>query len=223
MPPGSGTSSCGRWGGIEAGGSVKKQPKREAQQAIKLNTALTIALVCLIAGFLGGVVYTTYKTGTGGQPRRAPQAGPSDRTPSPTPQQSQRILELEQQVSQSPDNQEAWAELGHLYFDSGNTQGAIRSYLKYLDLNPRNPDIWTDLGVMYRRSGKAEEAVSSFERAMALDPRHQQSRFNKGIVLMQDLNQAEEAVAVWRELLGINPEFRLPGGRRLSEVLAERR
>jgi tetratricopeptide (TPR) repeat protein len=113
--------------------------------------------------------------------------------------------------------------LGNLYFDSGNYQGAIRSYRKYLELDPDNADVLTDLGVMYRRNGQPDQAVASFDRAIAVDPQHQQSRYNKGVVLMQDLGQADTAVDVWRELLTINPEFRAPSGQRLSDMLAAMR
>ena len=136
-----------------------------------------------------------------------------------TPQQSQRILSLEKIVADDPGNANAWVELGNLYFDSGNHQGAIRSYLKYLELEPENPNVLTDLGVMYRRNGQPQEALASFERAMAADPSHQQSRFNKGVVLMQDLGRADEATRIWEELTVLNPDFLMPSGQRLKDVV----
>ena len=197
---------------------MKKQEKVDVQY-IKLNTALTIALVCLLIGFLGGIVYTTYKSGSANLAGRPPSGPPARSAPTMTPQQSQRILALEKEVAANPDNAGAWAELGNLYFDAGNHQGAIRSYLEYLELEPGNPDVLTDLGVMYRRSGQPEQAVASFDKAIAADPTHQQSRYNKGVVLMQDLGQADTALDIWRELLTLNPEFRDPSGQRLSDML----
>lgn len=197
---------------------MKKQEKVDVQY-IKLNTALTIALVCLVVGFLGGIVYTTYKSGAGTSVGASPAAPSAQSGPTMTPQQSQRILALEKEVAANPDNSNAWAELGNLYFDAGNHQGAIRSYLEYLELEPGDPNVLTDLGVMYRRNGQPEQAVASFDKAIAADPSHQQSRFNKGIVLMQELGQAEAAIKAWRELLTINPEFRAPSGQKLSDML----
>ncbi|MGB2906973.1 MAG: tetratricopeptide repeat protein [Candidatus Aminicenantaceae bacterium] len=197
---------------------MKKQEKVEVQY-IKQNTAMTIALVCLIVGFLGGIIYSTYKSGPSGRAAPAQMSAPQPAAPTMTPQQSQRILSLEKMVSADPKNQNAWLELGNLYFDSGNSQGAIRSYLKYLEMDPDNPNVLTDLGVMYRRNGQPQEALSSFEKAMAADPRHQQSRFNKGVVLMQDLGRAEEATQIWQELTVINPDFQMPSGQRLTDVL----
>ncbi len=197
---------------------MKKQEKVEVQY-IKINTALTIGLVCLIVGFLGGIIYSTYKSGATGMTAPAQMSAPQPSAPAMTPQQSQGILSLEKVVAGDPNNPNAWLELGNLYFDSGNSQGAIRSYLKYLELDPDNPNVLTDLGVMYRRNGQPQEALASFEKAMTADPSHQQSRFNKGVVLMQDLGRAEEATQVWLELTKINPDFQMPSGPRLKDVV----
>jgi cytochrome c-type biogenesis protein CcmH/NrfG len=197
---------------------MKKQEKVEVQY-IKMNTALTIGLVCLVVGFLGGIVYSTYKSGAGSMVSPGRMSSPQPGAPTMTPQQSQRILALEKEVSANPGNQNAWLELGNLYFDSGNHQGAIRSYLEYLKLNPDNPNVLTDLGIMYRRNGQPQEAIASFDKATAADPRHQQSRFNKGVVLMQDLGQAEEATRIWQELTELNPDFQMPSGQRLKDML----
>ncbi len=198
-----------------------KKPDTVEIKTIGLNTALTIAVACLAAGFLAGVVYSTYKSGTAGAGLRgpAPSGAAAAAAPSLSPQQAERILTLEKKVSAEPDDRAAWLELGNLYFDSGNPQVAIRSYRKYLELDPDNPDVWTDLGVMYRRGGQPDQAVASFERAMAIDPRHQQSRFNKGVVLMQDLGRGDEAIQAWQELVAINPDFRTPSGQRIKDVL----
>ena len=197
---------------------MKKQEKVEVQY-IKMNTALTIALVCLIVGFLGGIVYSTYKSGGRTMAGAARMSAPEPTAPAMTPQQSQRILALEKEVSANPGNRNAWIELGNLYFDAGNHPGAIRSYVEYLKLDPDNPNVLTDLGVMYRRNGQPQEALASFDRAMAVDPRHEQSRFNKGVVLMQDLGRPEEATQIWQQLAELNPDFQMPSGQRLQDVL----
>ena len=197
---------------------MKKQEKVEVQY-IKMNTAITIGLVCLVVGFLGGIVYSTYKSGASAMASPGWMGALQPAAPTMTPQQSQRILTLEKEVSANPGNQNAWFELGNLYFDTGNHQGAIRSYLEYLKLDPDNPNVLTDLGVMYRRNGQHQEAIASFDKAMAADPGHQQSRFNKGVVLMQDLGRAEEATRIWQELAELNPDFQMPSGQRLKDVL----
>ncbi len=190
---------------------------------ISKGSAAGIAAACLVIGFLGGVVYSTYfaPPATVAMSPFVPGAG-APQAPAITPQQTDRILALEKQVSADPENPGAWLELGNLYFDTGNHQGAIRAYTAYLDSNPANPNVWTDLGVMYRRAGQPNEAVEAFDRALSLDPEHQQSRYNKGVVLLHDLKQPEAALREWRTLAEKNPGFRTPEGRFIRDVIDNR-
>jgi hypothetical protein len=43
-----------------------------------------------------------------------------------------------------------------------------------------------------------------------IDPRHEISRFNKGIVLMHDLQDQKGALQAWEELVKINPIAKAP-------------
>jgi cytochrome c-type biogenesis protein CcmH/NrfG len=122
-------------------------------------------------------------------------------------------------VAVNPTNIDAWTQLGNVYFDTQNFTKAIRAYEKSLELSPNNPNVLTDLGVMYRRNGQPGKAVEVFDRAMTIDPRHEQSRFNKGIVLRYDMNDREGAVKAWEELLRINPSATAPNGQPLSEAI----
>ena len=122
-------------------------------------------------------------------------------------------------MAANPTNVEAWTRLGHVYFDTNNPAKAIRAYEKSLELRPDDPNVLTDLGVMYRRNGQPDKALAAFDRAIAVDPRHEQSRFNKGIVLRYDMNDREGAVKVWEELLAINPNALVPNGQPVSEAI----
>ena len=85
------------------------------------------------------------------------------------------------------------------------------AYNNALELNPGNPDVLTDLGVMYRRKGQPLEAIKAFDKAIKIDPRHEASRFNKGVVLLHDLNDSEGAIRAWEELVEVNPFARANG------------
>jgi len=128
-------------------------------------------------------------------------------------------LSLEQEVATNPANADAWTQLGHVYFDTNNPPKAIRAYEKSLELRPNDPNVLTDLGVMYRRSGQPEKALEAFDRAMGIDPGHEQSRFNKGIVLRYDMNDRDAAIKAWEELLKVNPNAMAPNGIPVSEAI----
>ena len=196
-----------------------KNKERSTTKYVQLNTALLIGLSCLIIGFIGGMVYSVYGPKEEIAP---PTAATNPAIPAQSkvsPEQTQKILELENEAAADPGNPDTWLKLGNLYFDTDNFQQSIDAYQKYLELNPGNPNVWTDMGIMHRRAGQPEKAIEAFDQAISIDPQHEQSRYNKGVVLLHDLNKPAEAQKVWEELLQITPNFRTPNGRPLKELI----
>lgn len=197
---------------------MKKEEKIEVKY-IKQSTAISIALICIFAGFIAGNIYSVYKSGTEtGNPSVRIASGSSGADSFTLPKQ-QEILSLEKAVASDPTNQNAWLLLGNLYFDTGKSRDAIKAYNKYLEFNPNNANVWTDLGVMYRRNKQPQDAIRAFDEAIMRDPRHEQSRFNKGIVLLHDLKDSSAAKAVWEELYSLNPNYRGPDGQPLKAMI----
>ena len=197
----------------------KEQDLRDEYPAIKRTTALIIAVICLAVGFLAGKFYSSVFSGDR-KVRKVTVKQPASPAPVPVPAPKAGVISaLEKEVAANPKNAEAWARLGHAYFDSSSFEKAIHAYKKHLELNPGNANVWTDMGVMYRRSGKPEEALRSFNKAIEIDPRHRQSRFNKGIVLMHDLKDPEAGVKAWEELVNLYPDARTQDGRPLKELV----
>ncbi len=202
---------------------MTKQNETPAKGYVKKETMLWVATIALIVGFLVGVVVTVYKSRSGlpvppvstqSQPP-PPQAG----TQGPSVETAARIFELEKLTNQNPNDVEAWIQLGNLFFDSENHEKAIDAYQKSLAIKPNDANVLTDMGVMYRRSGKPAEAIKAFDKAIAVDPRHEVSRFNKGIVLMHDLNDLAGAVRAWEGLVAVNPAAKSPTGQLVSELV----
>ena len=197
------------------------QKHRANEKHVTRNKAVGVAAACLVIGFIGGVAYSTLTPGPGAIPR--PASGPAAPAKAAvTTEMRARIFALEQAVSADPNNLRSWLELGNLYFDTDNPDGAIRAYGKYLDGDPSNPDVWTDLGIMYREAGQPAEAVKCFDRAMTFNPNHQQSRYNKGVVLLHDLKDAAAALKEWRILAEKNPDFRTQDGRSIKDIIKNR-
>ncbi|MCJ7686331.1 MAG: tetratricopeptide repeat protein [Desulfobacteraceae bacterium] len=186
---------------------------------VKKETMLVVALVAIIVGFLGGVVFSAYNSSPG---LNMPASGPSGQTSQKqdiSNKVAQEINDLEKEISLQPENIEALIRLGNLYFDTDRPEKAIIAYNKALELNPGNPDVLTDLGVMYRRKGKPLEAIEAFDKASKIDPRHEASRFNKGVVLMYDLKDTKGAITVWKELVELNPFARAKGSGLVVDLL----
>jgi cytochrome c-type biogenesis protein CcmH/NrfG len=136
-----------------------------------------------------------------------------------TQEQSQTLTALIQATKTTPDNVNAWTQLGHFYFDAGQHENAIQAYEKSLELDGARPDVWTDLGVMYRRAGDPTRAVQCFDRALAVNDRHEVALFNKGVVLMHDINDTQAALMAWGKLVEINPNAQTPNGQSVKSMI----
>jgi len=200
---------------------MAKQSSTPPDGFVRKETLWTAVMLAMAAGFLIGVVFTIFKsTPPSGRPGSAPvpqqtaAGGLSE-------EQAARLFELERQAATTSDDPELWAQIGHLYFDGGESEKAIVAYEKSLAIAPGNPNVLTDLGVMYRRTGNAEKAIASFDKAMAADPTHEVSRFNKGIVLIHDLKDIPGGIAAWESLLKINPLAMAPNGQSVDELVTQ--
>jgi cytochrome c-type biogenesis protein CcmH/NrfG len=202
---------------------MKKEENIQNHDAvIKRSTALIIAAVCLAAGFVAGMFYSDTFGGRKVRKMTVNQSTPQARVPQApvaTAPQTGVISALEENAAENPQDADAWARLGHGYFDIDDPANAIRAYKKSLELNPGNANVLTDMGVMYRRSGNPQEAIRCFDKAAAIDPRHRESRYNKGIVLMHDLKNPEAAIKAWEELVSIYPEAKTQEGILIREMI----
>jgi len=195
----------------------KKEKESIPQRSSKTQKSpLVTYFIIFVFGFLAGVAFTVYKgsfsESTSSTITEAQPQAKNDET-------KQAILNLEAEVTANPDNFQSWIQLGHLYFDTNQPEKAISAYTKSMELHSADANLLTDLGVMYRRTKQPEKAIESFNQAIKKDPRHQPARFNKGIVLMYDLNDPEQAIQTWEELLKIDPMAKTANGQPISEFV----
>jgi tetratricopeptide (TPR) repeat protein len=177
---------------------------------IKKETAILIALVALFTGFIGGVVFGAFKFSS---------SAPAAHNHPAESSQDEALKKAKAETLKNPESFSAWVNLGNLYFDLEQNDNAIQAYTKALAIHPDRADVLTDLGVMYRHTGNPEKAVETFDKAIAVDQKHEQSRFNKGIVLLHDLNQKDQAIQVWKELVKINPMAMAANGLSVDELI----
>ena len=180
---------------------------------VKKETMYMVIGVALLVGFLSGVVFTVFKS-PGGSGSSAPQVSQNQNG-------GHDLSVAEKQVANAPNDPEAWIHLGNAYFDTDQAVKAINAYTKALELAPGNPNVLTDLGVMYRRNGESDKALASFDQAIEAAPTHEQSRLNKGVVLMFDKNDQAAAFEAWEALLAMNPMIKIPNGQLLKDFMQE--
>jgi cytochrome c-type biogenesis protein CcmH/NrfG len=192
--------------------------QKVAKGFVKTENAILLMVAALALGFVGGVVFSAYRSST-----QMTAGGPGAAMPNATLNAQQLATRdaLLQKTRDNANDARAWIQLGHFYFDSGDHDKALESYETARDIDDTSPDVWTDLGVMYRRSDQPQKAVDCFNRALTLDPTHEIAMFNKGIVLMHDLQDAQGALESWKLLVQVNPDARTPNGLAVKEMIAE--
>ena len=186
-----------------------QEDKKQEQGHITKQNAVMIGLICLMVGFIIGVVYSSNKL--------KPTAVVPENNQ--TIDYSQKEKELKNALSQNLKDASAWVQLGHVYFETDQYAKAIDAYKKSLSIEPGNANVLTDLGVMYRYNRQHQDAIKSFDEAISADPKHEWARFHKGGVLMNDLNQKRLALTVWEELFSINPFFMSSKDQSLDQLI----
>jgi cytochrome c-type biogenesis protein CcmH/NrfG len=199
----------------------KARGEKMETKHVRMEITVIIALIALVVGFFAGEIFDLSKPRRPTTEVQQSQLGQQPfQRPTLTPEQKRsKILELEKRVATNPDDGRAWNELGHLYLNDHQPKQGIRAFKKVLDLNPNNAHAWTDLGIMYRQDKQPVEAVAAFDKALEIEPRSEEPRYRKAAVLMQDLNDPEEAIKAWEELLKLNPSATLGNGQSLRGMV----
>ena len=190
---------------------------------IKKQTLIYAVIVSLCIGFFGGVLYSSFKLApektVKNQGKNAVQNEDPHEHPDLSMELSAKIAELEQHLKNNPDDADAWINLGNLFYDSDQAQNAIDAYEKSLVLEPGRVGVITDLGTMYRRNNEPQKAIEAFDKAIAVDPSFETARFNKGVVLLHDLDDLEGCLKEWEALVEMNPMAMAPNGDSVDAII----
>ena len=195
--------------------------KRENEvSGVQKQTLYIAILVSITFGFMVGALYTSFKLADDAPvARQQPAPGGAANLQEISAETGSRILKLEQFLKENPENVDAWTQLGNLFFDTNRFEDAIEAYQKSLALKPGDPGVLTDMGVMYRRNKNPKKAVESFDLAIAANPVFETARFNKGIVLMHDMEDMTGGIRAWEALVEMNPMAQAPNGKLVSSLV----
>ncbi len=136
-------------------------------------------------------------------------------------QAMKRIAQLELELAQNPKDAEKWATLGNMYYAIPMPTESIKAYQEVIKLQPNNANVITDMGTMYRADRQFDKAIEQYDKALSIDAKHQNARFNRGVVLLFDLDRKEEAINTWKILIQQSPHRTMPNGQLLSDFVKE--
>jgi cytochrome c-type biogenesis protein CcmH/NrfG len=175
---------------------------------------VAVIAISMLIGFLGGVVFTVYKS-----PSILSQVPNSQQQASNKEETLRHLKHLEKNIAENPADIDSWTQLTHTYYDLEDYPKAIQAYLKLIDLSDEKSIIYTDLGVVYRRDAQHKKAIESFEKALEHNKANVQAQFNIGVVLYHDLDDEQGAIQAWEKVALLQPDFQLSTGQTIKQLL----
>jgi tetratricopeptide (TPR) repeat protein len=120
---------------------------------------------------------------------------------------AKKVADLERLAGENPQNPEYLTQIGNLYYDSGQYEKAVDCYQRSLNIRPRDPSVETDLATCYHYLNQEDKALEILNKVLKYSPGFSQAMFNKGIVLIYGKKNSADGIAVWEDLLRLDPNF----------------
>src|SRR3989338_6509723 len=98
---------------------------------------------------------------------------------------SEVIVASKARLNENPNDAQAAATLGNIYYDMKDAPRAILYYLISLDIDPAQPAVRTDMGTMLWQNGDVGLAEQAFRRVIADHPGFGNAYINLGHLLQQ--------------------------------------
>jgi tetratricopeptide (TPR) repeat protein len=111
----------------------------------------------------------------------------------PTVTATQGIEQMQARLAMNPNDFDALAALGDMYFEAGRYLEAINTYNKAIVVNPMCADCFNDKGLSLHYLGDSDSAVAAFDQAVTIDPTYVHAWLSKGFVLVVS-GRYEEAI-----------------------------
>lgn len=119
---------------------------------------------------------------------------------------NETIAEPKARLNENPNDAEAAATLGNIYYDQKDAPRAILYYLVALGIDPGQPAVRTDMGTMLWHNGDVALAEQAFRRVIADHPGFGNAYINLGHLLREVRKDAAQAREIWRSLAVQYPE-----------------
>ncbi len=95
--------------------------------------------------------------------------------------------------------------MGDVYGQEGNTEGAIREFKKAIKIKPDYADAYHNLANVYHHKGDIKEAVTFYQQAISFNPKLFESYYNLGLIYLNS-GEFDLAKLELEKALEIRPE-----------------
>jgi cytochrome c-type biogenesis protein CcmH/NrfG len=122
-----------------------------------------------------------------------------------------------------PNNSELLNQIGMLYKATHQFKEATGYFQRAVDANPKNVAARTDLASCLFYQGDADGAINQLQKSLTYDPKDANALFNLGMIRLQGKNDANGAIAAWRQLLKLNPALAGDKRAQVEKLIAQAR
>lgn len=179
--------------------------------------AYVLSVICLLVGVAVGYLVRGSAPSSGivtAQARaNAADVAPASSTGAqPTPEQLRQMADtqaqpLVKQLEGDPKNAPLLYQIGNLYYDAQQYPEAVKYYDQSLKIDPKATDVRTDMATAYHLMGQPDRAIQEYDAVLKVDGKHANALFNEGMVKWQDKMDLNGAIASWRRLLAVHPDY----------------
>ncbi len=107
-------------------------------------------------------------------------------------------------IRTDPGNAVAHCNLGSVYAEHGDLDGATRQFVEALSLNPRLAQAWMNLGVIYSGRGLLSDSERQIKMALTIDPRLAAAHLDLAVTYDKE-GRLPDSVRQLRTALAIDP------------------
>jgi tetratricopeptide (TPR) repeat protein len=197
--------------------------------------ALLLSAICLTAGIAGGWSIRAWQGSGVSQTAQvasasmavAPAAEPiapgaAAQTPSPAQLKAAaetQVAPLMSKLKSDGNNPDLLTSIGNIYYDAQQYTIAVDYYGRALKAKPDAASVRTDMGTAYWYTGDADRAIAEYNKVLTSAPNNTNALFNRGLVKWRGKKDAVGALADFKKLLSIDPNY--VGKAQVDQMTAE--
>lgn len=178
--------------------------------------AYVLSVICLLVGVAVGYLVRGSAPSTDNT-TQARAAAPETALASaqgtqPTLEQLRQMADTQaqpllKQLESDPKNSALLYQIGNFYYDAQQYSEAVKYYEQSLKIDPRARDVRTDMATAYHLMGQPDRAIQEYDAVLKIDGKHANALFNEGMVKWQDKKDLNGAIASWKRLLEVHPDY----------------
>jgi tetratricopeptide (TPR) repeat protein len=190
--------------------------------------ALILSAICLTAGIAGGWSIRAWQGSGVSETARIASAPMSAAVPAavqpPSPAQLKAMADTQAEapigkLKSDANNPDLLTNIGNIYYDAQQYPIAVDYYGRVLKAKPDAASVRTDMATAYWYMGDADRAIAEYNKVLTVAPNNSNALFNRGLVKWRGTQDAAGALADFKKLLAIDPNY--AGKDQVEQMTAE--